>query len=375
VKAAIAGSDRGLFPGAFCKAVPDVFTGSPEHCVVLHADGAGTKSALAYVHYRKHEDPAIFRGIAQDALVMNLDDILCVGATGPYLFSNTIGRNARLIDRHVLREIINGYEALSARLRTFGVDIQACGGETADLGDIVRTLVVDATLVARMRRDEFINCQSIRPGHVIIGLASYGQAAYEDSYNSGIAANGFTAVRHELLSTRYHEKFPETYAPEISDLAYTGAYDIDDPLPGTALSLGDALLSPTRTFAPILLPVFAKYRSRISGIFHNTGGGQTKCLNFGTDVHYEKTDVIDVPPIFQFVREVTRLSPSEMLRTFNMGTLMEIVCESSASSGIIEIAKSFGVEARIVGHVAPSTEGRSLTIVLDGVRYDFKAST
>lgn len=371
VKKAIEDLDPGLFPGAFCKATPDVLTGSPEHCLLLHADGAGTKSAVAYIHYRRHGDASVFEGIAQDSLVMNLDDLLCVGTTGPYVLSNTIGRNARLIPGEAVRAIIHGYENLVGRLREYGVEITSCGGETADLGDVVRTLVVDSTLAVRMRRDEVIDCSNVRPGHVIVGLASFGRAVYEDYENSGIGTNGLTAARHELLTSRYREEFTETYAPEISEVAYTGRFDIDDPLSETSMTVGEALLSPTRTYAPVMVPVLARYRGQISAIFHNTGGGQTKCLNFGGNVRYEKDDLFPMPPIFSFIQRECGLSLHEMARVFNLGHRLEIVCDPAVSSEIIDIARGFGVEAKIVGRVRESSAGRSLALTVGGETLEF----
>ena len=367
VRDAIAAEDPGLFPGAFCKAVPDVLTGSGEHCIVLHADGAGTKSALAYLAYRRHGDAAVFRGIAQDSLIMNVDDAMCVGATGPFVMSNTIGRNARLVDKHVLRELIDGYAAVRARLREHGVEVISCGGETADAGDLVRTVIVDSTVAVRMRRDAFIDCANVRPGHVIVGLSSAGRAIYEDEDNSGIGSNGFTAARHDVLSKRYREEFPETYAPEIAPLAYAGRYFLDDPLPGGSMTVGDALLSPTRTYAPILLEVFAKHRAAISALFHNTGGGLTKCTHFGRGVRYEKTSVPPPPAVFRFIQSVSELGTAEMARTFNMGILMEIVCDPDAAPEIVRIAERFGVEATVIGRVARAEPGTPvLRLVLDG---------
>jgi phosphoribosylformylglycinamidine cyclo-ligase len=372
VRRALDASDPGLFPGAFCKAVPDVLAGSEQHCVLLHADGAGTKSALAYVHYRQHGDAGVFAGIAQDSLVMNLDDLLCVGCTGPFVLSNTIGRNAKLIPGAVVSEIIRGYERVASDLRRYGVEIVPCGGETADVGDLVRTVVVDSTLVARMRRDEFINCAGVRAGHVIVGLASFGQAVYESSYNSGISTNGFTAARHELLADRYRREFPETFAPDISDLAYTGRFAIDDPLPGTSMTIGEALLSPTRTYAAVMVDVLRYLRTRISAIFHNSGGGQTKCLGFGREVRYVKDNLFPLPPVFRFLREATNLPTREMVRVFNLGHRMEIVCEPTAANDVVEIASRFGVEARVVGRVERHA-GRSLVVCVDGETIEIRA--
>lgn len=372
VREAIAAEDPGLFPGAFCKAVPDVLTGSPEHCLVLHADGAGTKSALAYLAFRRHGDAAVFRGIAQDSLVMNLDDAMCVGATGPFVMSNTIGRNARLVDKAVLRELVDGYAAVRERLAGYGIEIVSCGGETADVGDLVRTIVVDSTLAVRMRRDAFIDCSHVRPGHVLVGLASAGRAVYEDEENSGIGSNGFTAARHDVLAKKYREEFPETYAPEIAALAYAGRHLLDDPLPGSTLTVGDALLSPTRSYAPILVRVLEQHRAAISAIFHNTGGGLTKCTHFGRGVRYEKTALPAPPPIFRLIQSVSELRTAEMVRTFNMGILMEIACEPEAAPGIVRIAESFGVEAAVIGRVAAAEPDRpALRMIVDGEELAF----
>jgi phosphoribosylformylglycinamidine cyclo-ligase len=366
VKHALGSSDPGVFPGAFCKAVPDLLSGSAQHCVLLHADGAGTKSALAYIHYREHGNAAVFAGIAQDSLVMNLDDLLCVGCTGPFVLSNTIGRNAKLIPGAVVSEIIRGYERLAEDLRRYGLEIVPCGGETADVGDLVRTVVVDSTLAARMRRDEFINCAGVRAGHAIVGLASFGKAAYESSFNSGIGTNGFTAARHELLAAKYRDEFPETFAPDIADLAYTGRFGIDDPLPGSSMTIGEALLSPTRTYGPVLVEVLQHFRPQISGIIHNSGGGQTKCLGFGRDVRYVKDNLFPLPPVFRFLREATDLPTREMVRVFNLGHRMEIICEPAVASEIVAVALRFEVEARVVGRVEHEAGGRSLLVCVDG---------
>lgn len=362
VKAAISGFDAGLFPGAFCKALPDIYGGSPEHCFLLHADGAGTKSALAYVLFRRHGYAHVFRGIAQDSLVMNLDDLICVGAMGPFILSNTIGRNAKLVPGEVLRAVIEGYEELTEKLRALGLDIRSCGGETADVGDLVRTIVVDSVLATRMKREDFIDCSKVRPDQSIVGLASFGQAKYEATYNSGIGSNGFTSLRHELLAGRYKEEFPETFAPDIRDVAYTGKFDIDDPLPGTSMTLGEALLSPTRTYAPIIKEIIETHGEHISAILHNTGGGQTKCLNFGANISYVKNNLFPAPPIFDFVRQQTGLPEKEMFRVFNMGHRMEIYCDSRASAGIMEISEKFGVAARVVGYTLSRKQGVSLSI-------------
>jgi phosphoribosylformylglycinamidine cyclo-ligase len=373
VRGALERWDQGLFPGAFCKAVPDILGGSPEHCAVMHADGVGTKSAVAYIHYRRHGDPKIFRSLAQDSLVMNLDDLLCVGCTGPFVFSNTIGRNAKRIPGDVIAEIIHGYEEFAECLRAFGVELVSCGGETADLGDLVRTLVIDSSIAARMRREDFIDCSRVSAGQAIVGLASFGQASYETGWNSGIGTNGFTALRHALFKSEYREEFPETYAFEISEAAYRGSHDIDDMLPDASCSLGEACLSPTRTYAPIMFPIIRNYRPHISAIFHNTGGGQTKCLNFGHNVKYVKDDLFPAPPLFQFLGSQTDLTAREMVQIFNMGHRMEVVCDPKIVNDIAAIAASFNVEAKVVGHVARST-GRSLAIRVANEWCEFQAA-
>ncbi len=363
VKAAIEGLESGLFPGAFCKVLPDVYGNSPEHCFLLHADGAGTKSAVAYIHFRRHGNASIFRGIAQDSLVMNLDDLTCVGAMGPFVLSNTIGRNAKLVPGEVLRAVITGYEELAERLGSLGILIHSCGGETADIGDLVRTIVVDSVLATRMARKDFIDCSKVRHGQAIVGLASFGQAKYESSYNSGVGSNGFTSLRHELLTGRYREEFPETFAPDIGGIAYSGKFDIDDSLPGTPVTIGEALLSPTRTYAPIIKDILEGYRGHISAIFHNTGGGQTKCLNFGEKIRYVKDNLFPAPPIFDFLEKCTDLPKREMFRVFNMGHRMEICCDPVASAGIIDISEKFGVSARVIGRTEFQEAGSSLSIV------------
>ncbi len=369
---AVSHLDPGVFPGAFCKAVPDVFTGSPDHCVLLHADGAGTKSSLAYLHYQRHRDPAIFQGIAQDSLVMNLDDMLCVGALGPYVLSNTIGRNAKLIPGEVVEAVITGYEAVSRSLEPFGFHITACGGETADVGDLVRTIIVDSSVATRMERAAFINTSQVKAGHHLVGLASFGQATYETKPNSGIGTNGFTALRHGLLAPRYRDEYPESFAPEIYEMAYTGAFDIDDPLPDTSFTVGEACLSPTRTYAPVVAQVLQNFRGAISAIFHNTGGGQTKCLNFGSNVRYVKDNLFPAPPLFRFLRQTTGSPLREMLRVFNMGHRMEFACEPSATQGIIEITRSFGIEAQVVGRVEPLEGRKELIVETQGETVEFQ---
>jgi phosphoribosylformylglycinamidine cyclo-ligase len=374
VHEAIRGESQGLFPGAFCKVLPDDLTGSPDHCLLIHADGAGTKSVAAYMWWKETGDASVFRGLAQDSLVMNLDDMLCVGATGPFLLSNTIGRNAKLIPGEVIAEIIAGYRECAEMLGRHGVDIVSGGGETADLGDAVRTLVVDSTLVTRMRRDEVISCEKLKPGLSIVGFSSSGKASYESFENSGMGSNGLTSTRHELLSNFYTENHPEAYAPQIKELAYTGPFRMKDLLPGSKMTVGQALLSPTRTYAPILKKALSQGRDSIAAIFHNTGGGQTKCLRFGKNLTYVKDDLFDPPPLFKALKEKSRLDTRELYRSLNMGHRLEIVCEPSAASGFISIAKDLGVEAKVVGRTEAGPQDNRLLLTAESQTLEYSLS-
>jgi phosphoribosylformylglycinamidine cyclo-ligase len=366
VHAAIQGEDPGLFPGAFCKILPDSLTGSPEHCVLIHADGAGTKSVAAWLWWKETGDASVFRGLAQDSLVMNLDDLLCVGATGPFLLSNTIGRNAKVIPGEIIKEIIAGYRDCAEMLSKHGVEIVSGGGETADMGDAVRTLVVDSTLVTRMKRSDVVSGEKLRPGLTIVGFASFGKANYETKENSGMGSNGLTSTRHELLSRHYTDTYPEAFAPQIKDLAYTGPFRLQDALPGSNMTVGEALLSPTRTFAPILAQAFAEAKDSIAAVFHNTGGGQTKCLRFGKNLTYIKDNLFAPPPLFQVLKERSRLDTRELYRSLNMGTRLEIVCEPSAAAGFIAIAKNLGVDAQIIGRTEAGPAKNKLELTVDG---------
>lgn len=376
VHKAIAGEHPGLYAGAFCKILPDTLTGSDEHCVLIHADGAGTKSILAYLYWKETGSLSAFRGLAQDSLIMNIDDLACVGVFGPMLLSNTIGRNAKLISGDAIAEIISGYRECIAMLATHGIKVESGGGETADLGDVVRTLVVDSTLVARAKRKELITCEKLRPGLVIVGLYSGGKATYETVENSGLGSNGYTMLRHEFLSEHYKSAYPEIYAPEIAALAYTGKFRLSDlladamkansrELSNATMTIGEALLSPTRTYAPILKKVLETAQNQIAAIFHNTGGGQAKCLRFGHGITYVKDNLFAPPPMFQLLRDNPALSNRELYRTLNMGHRMEVVCEESAAAQIISISKSFGIDAKIVGRTESSL-GPNKLILHDG---------
>lgn len=353
---------KGLFPGAFCKIVPDVLAGDPAYCTVMHADGAGTKSSLAYVYWRETGDLTVWKGIAQDAVVMNVDDLLCAGATGPVLLSSTIGRNKRLIPGDVLEALINGTEEVLAMLRLHGLEIYSTGGETADVGDLVRTVIVDSTVTARMRRSEVIDNSRIQAGDVIIGLASAGQASYETEYNGGMGSNGLTAARHDLFARVYAAKYPETYDPSLPEsLVYSGKYLVTDHPAGVPVNMGKLALSPTRTFAPVLIPVLNQFRPHIHGLVHCSGGAQTKVLHFLNGQRVVKDRWFDLPPLFQFIQQQSGTGWQEMYRVFNMGHRMEIYISGTYADAIIDICRGLGVDAQVVGHVEG---GRHSQVVL-----------
>jgi phosphoribosylformylglycinamidine cyclo-ligase len=372
VHAAIADYDLGLYPGAFCKIVADAQR-DRSYCSVMHADGAGTKSTVAYIHYRETGDPSVFRGIAQDSLVMNLDDLLCVGVTTDFVVSNTIGRNAHRIDGHILRELVAGYEEFAALMEPYGIRLVMAGGETADVGDLVATVIVDSTVFARMPRDEVIDCSTIRPNDVIVGLASFGQSSYEVTHNSGIASNGFTAARHMLMASLYGERYPETFSNTLSpDNVYAGAYALSDPLPGAAETVGDALLAPTRTYLPIMHEVFRDHRRSIHGVVQASGGGQVKCKAFGRHLHYVKDSLFPRPAIFRALSSSGLLEAREMYQVFNMGHRLEIFCGADVAAEVIAIAASYGVGAQVVGRVEyDEVESNRVTIVDQGDTFVF----
>ena len=356
VHSALKNINKGLFPSAFCKIIEDIAL-DKKYCSILHADGAGTKSTLAYMMYQETKDVSYFKGIVQDSVIMNLDDIICVGKPTSILLSNTIGRNKKIISGEIIRKIIQSYEEYVEKLRNQDIPIYTGGGETADVGDLVRTLIVDSTLITRMKRKDVINPETIREGDVIVGLSSFGKADYENiEYNSGIGSNGLTLARHGLLNHNYYDKYPECYAPEIDkEFVFFGKYDLNDRVPDTPLSVGEALLSPTRTFAPILMEIFKDDYSQIHAIFHNTGGGQTKCLKFGHEIHYIKDNLFPIPPLFSMIQESSKTPWEEMYRVFNMGNLIEIICtEDYAKNTIIPIASKFSVDARIIGRLEKS---------------------
>ncbi|MBT8256479.1 MAG: phosphoribosylformylglycinamidine cyclo-ligase [Bacteroidia bacterium] len=360
---AIKNVDKGLFPNAFCKIVPDYLTGSEDHCIVMHADGAGTKSALAYMYWKETGDLSVWKGIAQDALIMNIDDLLCVGAVDNILLSSTIGRNKNLIPGEVIAAIIQGTEELIVELKRFGVDIHSTGGETADVGDLVRTLIVDSTVTARMKRSDVIDNANIQPGDVIVGLASFGKATYESSYNGGMGSNGLTSARHDVFDHYLAEKYPESFDPAIPNkLVYSGSKKLTDPVSGTPLDCGKLVLSPTRTYAPVIKKMLSQLdQSQIHGMVHCSGGAQTKILHFIEKLHVIKDNLFEIPPLFRLIQEESATSWEEMYQVFNMGHRMELYVSEEVAEQIIQIAQSFDIEAQIIGQVVAS-EAKKLTI-------------
>ncbi len=344
--------DKGLFPQAFCKIVPDTLTGDDAYCIVMHADGAGTKSSLAYMYWKETGDLSVWKGIAQDALIMNIDDLLCVGATDNILLSSTIGRNKNLVPGEVISAIINGTEELLAELRNQGIGIQSTGGETADVGDLVRTLIVDSTVVCRMKREEVISNHTIQPGDVIVGLSSFGQASYESSYNGGMGSNGLTSARHDVFSHELAAKYPESFDAAVpEDLVYSGSYKLTDSVKESPINAGQLVLSPTRTYAPIIKRILDNHRSEIHGMVHCSGGAQTKVLHFVENVHIIKDNLFELPPLFKTIQEESKTEWKEMYKVFNMGHRMELYVAPELAEAIIEISKSFNVDAKIVGRV------------------------
>jgi phosphoribosylformylglycinamidine cyclo-ligase len=359
---AIRNIDKGLYPRAFCKIIPDLLGGDPEYCNIMHADGAGTKSSLAYMYWRETGDLSVWRGIAQDAIVMNIDDLLCVGATSGILLSSTIGRNKNLIPGEVISAIINGTEEFLAELREMGVDIISTGGETADVGDLVRTIIVDSTVTCRMRRSDVIDNAHIAGGDVIVGLSSSGQATYEHSYNGGMGSNGLTSARHDVFAHYLAEKYPESFDPAVpSELVYAGGKQLLDAVDGTPVDAGRLVLSPTRTYAPVIKRLLDEMRPRIHGMVHCTGGAQTKVLHFVENKHVVKDNLMPVPPLFRLIQEQSGTDWREMYQVFNMGHRMEIYVTPDDAPAVIDIAGSFGIEAQVIGHVEDATSNR-LTI-------------
>lgn len=352
VHAAIKHLSKGLFPNAFCKIVPDFLAGDPDYCTVMHADGAGTKSSLAYIYWKETGDLSVWKGIAQDAIVMNIDDLLCVGSTTNILLSSTIGRNKNLIPGEVVSALINGAEEVLEMLRNQGVEIYSTGGETADVGDLVQTLIVDSTVTARMKRNEVISNENIQSGDVIVGLASYGKATYEQEYNSGMGSNGLTSARHDVFDAEYRTRYPESYDESIDmELAYSGTKKLTDTVEGTGLDAGKLVLSPTRTYAPIIREILKHSRDAIHGMVHCSGGAQTKVLHFIDNLRVIKDDLFPVPPLFQMIQSESGTDWKEMYKVFNMGHRMELYVNEEEADDLIEISESFNVDAKIIGRV------------------------
>lgn len=360
---AIKNIDKGIFPGAFCKIIPDILCGDAEYCNIMHADGAGTKSSLAYAYWKETGDLSVWKGIAQDALIMNLDDLLCVGATDNILVSSTIGRNKLLIPGDVIAAIINGTEELLQELRDSGISIYSTGGETADVGDLVRTIIVDSTVTCRMRRSDVINNENISDGDVIVGLASYGQASYEKEYNGGMGSNGLTSARHDVFNKSVANKYPETYDHNLpEELVYSGNVNLTDSVKDSPINAGKLVLSPTRTYAPVIKAILSKMRSKIHGMVHCSGGAQTKILHFIHNKHVIKDNLFPVPPLFQLIAQQSHTDWAEMYKVFNMGHRMELYVRPEDADSIIEISKSFNIDAQIVGRVE-AAQSNKLTLL------------
>ena len=359
---AIKNIDKGVFPQAFCKIIPDILGGDPEYCNIMHADGAGTKSSLAYMYWKETGNLSVWKGIAQDALIMNTDDLLCVGAVDNILVSSTIGRNKMLIPGEVISAIINGTDELLQQMRDMGIGIYATGGETADVGDLVRTIIVDSTVTCRMKRSDVINNANIRPGDVIVGLSSSGQATYEKEYNGGMGSNGLTSARHDVFAKYLAEKYPESYDKAVpEELVYSGSYKLTDPVDGSPVNAGKLVLSPTRTYAPVVKKMLDEMRAQIHGMVHCTGGAQTKVLHFvGENCRVVKDNMFPVPPLFKAIAEQSGTDWAEMYKVFNMGHRLEVYVSPEQAEKVIEISKSFNIDAQIVGHIEEGP--RSLTI-------------
>jgi phosphoribosylformylglycinamidine cyclo-ligase len=362
VHQAIKNLDKGLYPKAFCKIIPDVLTGDPDYCCIMHADGAGTKSSLAYIYWKETGDLSVWKGIAQDAVIMNIDDLLCAGATGPILLSSTIGRNKNLIPGEVISAVIQGTQHVADFLTANGVETVFCGGETADVGDLVRTIIVDSTVTARLKRSDVISNHRISAGDVIVGLSSSGQAAYESEYNGGMGSNGLTSARHDVFAHYLAEKFPESFDPLVPDiLVYSGNTSLTSIIEETGMDAGKLVLSPTRTYAPVVKAILNELRQHVHGMVHCSGGGQTKILHFIDNLHVVKNNLFDVPPLFRLIQEQSGTPWQDMYKVFNMGHRFEIYLPEQFAGEIIDISTGFGIEARIVGYCEPSERAR-LTI-------------
>lgn len=366
---AIKNIDKGLYPRAFCKIIPDIISGDPAYCNIMHADGAGTKSSLAYLYWKETGDLSVWKGIAQDAVIMNTDDLLCVGATDNILLSSTIGRNKNLIPGEVIAEIINGTEEVLEMLRSFGISIFSTGGETADVGDLVRTVIVDSTVTARMKREDVITTDGICPGDVIVGLASFGKSTYEKEYNGGMGSNGLTSARHDVFAKIYASKYPESFDPAINkNLIYSGKINLLDQVQGAPVNAGKLVLSPTRTYAPVIKAILKEMRKQIHGIIHCSGGAQTKILHFVDNLHIVKDNLFEAPPLFKLIQQQSGTDLKEMYKVFNMGHRMELYVRPELADEVMAIARSFEIEAKIVGRVERN-EGKKLTIRTNGKEF------
>ncbi len=364
--------DKGLFPGAFCKIVPDVI-GRKNYCSIFHSDGAGTKSSLAYMYYKETDDLSVFRDIVQDAIVMNIDDVVCVGAVGDYFLSNNVGRNSHFISGDIISTIINEYSSYSRFLTGLGLKLILCGGETADVGDIVKSLLIDASVFTTMKKEDVIDASNIKPNDVIVGFASSGEAIYEDRFNSGIGSNGLTLARHGVLSHEYYTKYPECYNQNLDpNLVFFGRHTLTEKIKDYNLTVGKALLSPTRTYTPILIEVFKKYRKEIHGVIHNTGGGQTKILNYGRGIRYIKNNLFKLPKIFEIIQNSSETQWKEMFQVFNMGHRMELYCDEAIAGEIMNISRKFNVESKIIGHCEKASEENKNELVINSEFGAFK---
>ena len=372
VHEAIKNNDRGLFPKAFCKILPDYIGNSDEHALIIHSDGAGTKSSLAYIYWKETGDKSVWKGIAQDSIVMNVDDVACVGAVDKMVLSSTIGRNKNKIPGEIIKSIISGTDEVLSEYRNNGINIYSGGGETADVGDLVRTIIVDSSITARIRKDQIIDNSNITNGDVIVGLSSFGKSKFENKYNSGIGSNGLTSARHDVFEKYLATKYPESFDPEVPDnLVYSGTKKILDKIDNSELNIGSLVLSPTRTYTPLLKIIFEKVgREKINGIIHCTGGGQTKILNFIDNLHIIKDNLFDIPPLFKLIQEESNTDPKEMYKVFNMGHRMEIYTDSNTANKIIEISNSYDIEAKIIGKVQ-SSKSKKLTINSELGNFDY----
>lgn len=372
VHEAIKNHDKGLFPKAFCKILPDYIGNSDEHALIIHSDGAGTKSSLAYIYWKETGDKSVWKGIAQDSIVMNVDDVACVGAVDKMVLSSTIGRNKNKIPGEIIKSIISGTDEVLSEYRNNGINIYSGGGETADVGDLVRTIIVDSSITARIRKDQIIDNSNITNGDVIVGLSSFGKSKFENKYNSGIGSNGLTSARHDVFEKYLAAKYPESFDPEVpANLVYSGTKKILDKIDNSELNIGSLVLSPTRTYTPLLKMIFEKVgREKINGIIHCTGGGQTKILNFIDNLHIIKDNLFDIPPLFKLIQEESNTDPKEMYKVFNMGHRMEIYTDSNTANKIIEISNSYDIEAKIIGKVQ-SSKSKKLTINSELGNFDY----